>query len=110
MLPEQKPKPQPFDFVKIVLAIVLGLAAIYSEVSAVVCTAKPLAQTWQVLSNAADDSKHDDTLWDAIVDSFPVLVAIGSYLVKLFFQYEYVAHGCLSCLMPPECSRSTTRS
>ena len=32
VLPEQKPKPQPFDFVKIVLAIVLGLAAIYSEV------------------------------------------------------------------------------
>jgi len=42
-----------------------------------------------VLSNAADDLEDDDTLWDAIVDSFPVLVAIGSYLVKLFFQYEY---------------------
>jgi len=32
VLPEQKPKPQPFDAIKIILAIVLGLAAIYSEV------------------------------------------------------------------------------
>ena len=79
LLPAQTPRSQPYDFARIVVAVVLAVAAVCHQV-------------------LDDEAGAVASVWDAMYQSMLVLAAVASYIISIVFQYQCGACACLPAL------------